>query len=158
MKNWATCKKVLASTNFFLRSDGIHLLRFLLNPRYNHDKIIRESRQSYLKSVSSIFTMEDTFLFSGILFSTQKGPRRSHFCERQRPSVANYQSCPGKWNNIRILAGQFFCSLVLWDFQRSAATHNQKAPDSRRGIAQPICSLCLPILLLALPIFDKESE
>ena len=40
MRNWAMCKKVLASARFFLRSGGIHLYGFLLIPRYNHDKII----------------------------------------------------------------------------------------------------------------------
>ena len=62
-----------------------------MNPRYNHDKIRGEFRQSYLKLVSSIFHVEDTFLFSGIVFSTQKSPCPSHFCERQRPFAARFQ-------------------------------------------------------------------
>lgn len=45
MQNWATCKKLSASASFFLRSYGIHLQGTLLIPRYNHDKIIGDSRQ-----------------------------------------------------------------------------------------------------------------
>ena len=45
MRNWAMCKKALASARFFLRSGGIHLYGFLLIPRYNHDKIREEFKQ-----------------------------------------------------------------------------------------------------------------
>ena len=55
-----------------------------MNPRYNHDKIIGEFRQSYLKLVSSIFHVEDTFLFSGIVFSAQKDPPAHHISVKDR--------------------------------------------------------------------------
>ena len=45
MRNWAMCKKVLAKSHFFLKYEWIHFLGFLLIPRYNHDRIIREFRR-----------------------------------------------------------------------------------------------------------------
>ena len=86
MQNWAMCNKVLAYEVFFLRSNGIYLLRYLLNPRYNHDKIRREFRQQRQKiGILHFHCRGYFFYFSGIIFLTQKGPCRSHFCERQRP-------------------------------------------------------------------------
>ena len=88
MQNWAMCNKVLAYEVFFLRSNGIYLLRYLLNPRYNHDKIRREFRQQRQKiGILHFHCRGYFFYFSGIIFLTQKGPCRSHFCERQRPST-----------------------------------------------------------------------
>ena len=48
----------------FSKAGWDHSYGFLLNSRYNHDKIIGECRQYYLKLVSSIFHVEDTFLLS----------------------------------------------------------------------------------------------
>ena len=58
MRNWAMCKKVLASARFFLRSGGIHLYGFLLIPRYNHDRIIREFRRPRRRTGILCFVME----------------------------------------------------------------------------------------------------
>ena len=48
----------------FSKAGWDHLYGFLLNSRYSHDKIIGECRQYYLKLVSSIFHVKDTFLLS----------------------------------------------------------------------------------------------
>ena len=56
------------------------LLLGLLIP-YDNDKIEKDIRQSVEETVSSIFSMEDTFIFA----QNRKRPLPSHFCERQRP-------------------------------------------------------------------------
>lgn len=72
----------------FSGSNVIHLWWFLLNPRYNHDKIIREFKQRCRKIGILHFPYGGYFFcFSSIIFLTQKDPCRSHFCERQRPST-----------------------------------------------------------------------
>ena len=58
MRNWAMCKKVLASARFFLRSGGIHLYGFLLIPRYNHDRIGKEFRRPRRRTGIFRFEME----------------------------------------------------------------------------------------------------
>ena len=75
MQNWARCNKVLAYEVFFLRSNWIYLLRYLLNPRYNHDKIRREFRQQRQKiGILHFHCGGYFFCFSGIIFLTQKAP------------------------------------------------------------------------------------
>ena len=44
-RNWAMCKKVQVEPKIFLKHRWIHFLGFLLIPRYNHDRIIREFRR-----------------------------------------------------------------------------------------------------------------
>ena len=58
MRNWAMCKKVLAESNFFLKHGWIHFLVFLLIPRYNHDRIIREFRRPRRRTGILCFVME----------------------------------------------------------------------------------------------------
>ena len=101
MQDWARCNKVLAYEVFFLRSNWIYLLRYLLIPRYNHDKIRREFRQQRQKiGILHFHCGGYFFCFSGIIFLTQKGPCRSHFCERQRPSAARFNSVWGDGTTI----------------------------------------------------------
>ena len=109
------------------------MFSFLLIPRYNHDKIIGEFRQSYLKPVSSIFTMEDTFLFFRHCFYKEKAPAH-HISVKGRglfPLVIN--SVRGNGTAFAFWRVMFFCLPVLWDCLFSTATHNQKASDNRRG-------------------------
>lgn len=58
MRNWAMCKKVLAESHFFLKHGWIHFLGFLLIPRYNHDRIIREFRRPRRRTGILCFVME----------------------------------------------------------------------------------------------------
>ena len=58
MRNWAICKKVLAESHFFLKHGWIHFLGFLLIPRYNHDRIIREFRRPRRRTGILCFVME----------------------------------------------------------------------------------------------------
>lgn len=58
MRNWAMCKKVLAESHFFLKHGWIHFLVFLLIPRYNHDRIIREFRRPRRRTGIFRFEME----------------------------------------------------------------------------------------------------
>ena len=58
MRNWAMCKKVLAESRFFLKHEWIHFLGFLLIPRYNHDRIIREFRRPRRRTAIRCFVME----------------------------------------------------------------------------------------------------
>ena len=58
MRNWAMCKKVLAESHFFLKHGWIHFLGFLLIPRYNHDRIIREFRRPRRRTGIRCFVME----------------------------------------------------------------------------------------------------
>ena len=58
MRNWAMCKKVLAESHFFLKHGWIHFLGFLLIPRYNHDRIIREFRRPRRRNGIFRFEME----------------------------------------------------------------------------------------------------
>ena len=51
-------KKVLAESHFFLKHGWIHFLVFLLIPRYNHDRIIREFRRPRRRTGIRCFVME----------------------------------------------------------------------------------------------------
>lgn len=51
-------KKVLAESHFFLKHGWIHFLVFLLIPRYNHNRIIREFRRPRRRTGILCFVME----------------------------------------------------------------------------------------------------
>lgn len=58
MRNWAMCKKVQVEPQIFLKRRWIHFLGFLLIPRYNHDRIIREFRRPRRRTGILCFVME----------------------------------------------------------------------------------------------------
>ena len=77
------------------------------------------------------------FFILQVLFSQRKkGPRPSHFCERQRPFAARFQFSLGRSNNIRILAGHIFSVYQFYGIS-SGLLHcaNKKLPTIAGGIA-----------------------
>ena len=58
MRNWAMCKKVQVESKIFLKHKWTHFLVFLLIPRYNHDRIIREFRRPRRRTGILCFVME----------------------------------------------------------------------------------------------------
>ena len=58
MRNWAMCKKVQVESKVFLKHKWTHFLVFLLIPRYNHDRIIREFRRPRRRTGILCFVME----------------------------------------------------------------------------------------------------
>ena len=56
---WTICKKVQGESHFFLRHGWIYLLKLLLIPKYNHDRIRREFRWSSRRTDILCFGMED---------------------------------------------------------------------------------------------------
>ena len=57
-RNWAMCKKVQVEPKIFLKHRWIHFLGFLLIPRYNHDRIIREFRRPRRRTGILCFVVE----------------------------------------------------------------------------------------------------
>ena len=60
MRNWAMCKKVQVESKIFLKHKWTHFLVFLLIPRCNHDRIIREFRRPRRRTGILLFGMGDT--------------------------------------------------------------------------------------------------
>ena len=58
MRNWAMCKKVQVESKIFLKHKWTHFLVFLLIPRCNHDRIIREFDGHIEELVSSVLGWE----------------------------------------------------------------------------------------------------
>ena len=103
MRNWELCKKTFTFTKLFRRPCGIHLYNFLLNPRYNHDKIIREFKQRCRKIGILHFPCGGYFF---VLLVTA-------FSYHYATAYLLYHKTISRYTQLRIRSCTNFCTIML---------------------------------------------